>query len=433
MAAVVIYCSFASPRLTYVLDWIFNEQLQTGYTLTNDKSVAAQYPFAISYGDVLQNGISIPATDLLQQSSIEAHTIARGTANNVPVLYAVNNSAYSFNFDLFAAVFFLITRYEEYLPYQADKHNRFPATQSILFGMDCLERPLVDEWLLMLRNKLNKHLTIPVREFSFLPTYDIDIAYSYTYKGLMHTIGGYLKDIVAGNKQRIKERTASLKGDKDPFDSFDWLFDLHVKYHIRPVYFILSAQSRSAFDKNIHPAHPAMKRLIKRLAADGDIGLHPSYYSNRDTDLIFSEKKLLVSIASSPVNISRQHYIKNKIPYTYKLLMAKTITEDYSMGYATHLGFRAGTGNSFLWYNLKEEKTTTFRVHPFCFMDTAARFECALNAVEAFARLEKMKIVLQKCGSRLITVFHNFSLGTDEGWKGWKESYEKIFDEIATS
>lgn len=433
MTPVVIYCSFTSPRLSYVLDWIFNEQLQTGYVLVNNKQDAEKHPFCISYGNILPQSISIPATGLLQQENIEEHNITTGTVNNVPVLYAVNHSGYSFNFDLFSAVFFLITRYEEYLPFPPDKHNRYPATKSILFKMDCLERPLVDEWLLMLRNELNKHITIPTPSFSFLPTYDIDIAYSYTYKGLIRTVGAYLKDIATGNMQQVKERTACIKGEKDPFDSFDWLFDLHGKYNLRPVYFILSAQSRTAFDKNIHPAHPAMKRLIKRLAADGEIGLHPSYYSNRDTDLIFSEKKVLVAVASVPVNISRQHYIKNKIPYTYKVLLSKTITEDYSMGYATHLGFRAGTGQSFLWYNLKEEKVTTLRVHPFCFMDTTARFECGLTAVDAFARLEKMKTALQNCDSSLITVFHNFSLGTDSGWSGWSRQYEKFIAALSIS
>lgn len=433
MAPVVIYCPFTSPRLTYVLDWIFNEQLRTGYALTNDKTIAAESPFYISYGDDSPKGLSIPAAHLLRQNNIDEHEIATGTSNESPALYVINSPGYSFNFDLFSAIFFLISRYEEYLPYMPDKHNRYPATSSILFKLNCLERPIVDEWLLLLRNEMNKHIALPVPAFSFLPTYDIDIAYSYIYKGFVHTIGGYIKDIATANMQRVKERTACLNGTIDPFDSFDWLFDLHGKYHIRPIYFILSAQSASRFDKNIHPAQPAMKRLIRRLAADGDIGLHPSYYSNRDTDLVFSEKKLLVSVANAPVNISRQHYIKNKIPYTYNLLLSKTITEDYSMGYATHLGFRAGTGNSFLWYNLKEENVTGLRVHPFCFMDTAARFECELNPVEAFVRLEKMKAVLQKCGSRLITVFHNFSLGTDTGWNGWKEQYENFIDTVSTS
>ena len=428
MAPVVIYCPYSSPRLSYVLDWIFNEQLQAGYLLTTNKETAL-----ISYGAATPNTISIPDAGLLQKTGIEEHEISTGTSNGTPAIYLNAQKGYTFNFDLFSAIFFLISRYEEYLPFTPDKHNRYPATKSILFKMDSLERPLVDEWLSSLRSELNKHISIPTPVFSFLATYDIDIAYSYTYKGFIPTVGGYLKDLMAGKMQQVRERNAVLNGAQDPFDSFDWLFDLHGKYRKRPVYFILSALKRTAFDKNIHPKHPAMKQLIKKLAANGDIGLHPSYYSNRDTDLIFSEKKVLVSVANVPVNISRQHYIKNKIPYTYKLLLAKTITDDYSMGYATHLGFRAGTSHSFPWYNLKNEEQTTLRIHPFCFMDTAARFECGLSAGEAFTRLDKMKKLLQTNGGSLVTVFHNFSLGTDAGWEGWKEGYEDFFRKAAIS
>jgi len=432
MAAVVIYCPFTSPRLTYVLDWIFNEQFQCGYILTDN--AADKTACTLSYGAAISGAILTPDAGLLPQTNIEVQNIKTGTWNGVPVLFYKNESDYSLPFDIFSAIFYLLSRYEEYLPFTPDKHNRYPATESILYKMGCLERPLVDEWLLRLQQLLaQKNIEITKTAFSYLPTYDIDIAYSYSYKGFTHTIGGYIKDLAKGNMNRVKERTSSLKGEQDPFDSFDWLFDLHGKYTVRPIYFILSALNTTAFDKNIHPAHPAMKRLIKRLSADGDIGLHPSYYSNRDTELIFSEKKTLVSVAGRPVNISRQHYIKNKIPYTYNLLQAKTILEDYSMGYATHLGFRAGTGRSFPWYNLDKERTTTFKVHPFCFMDTAARFECGLNAETAFQRLDAMKQILQKCDSKLVTVFHNFSLGTDAGWAGWSHAYEQFFETVFTS
>jgi hypothetical protein len=41
-----------------------------------------------------------------------------------------------------------------------------------------------------------------------------------------------------------------------------------------------------------------------------------------------------------------------------------------------------------------------------------------------------MTRILQRTGSTLITIFHNFSLGTDEGWKGWRNAYEQYVAEI---
>ncbi len=102
------------------------------------------------------------------------------------------------------------------------------------------------------------------------------------------------------------------------------------------------------------------------------------------------------------------------------------------MGYGSHLGFRAGTGNSFLWFDLEKDMATQLRVHPFCFMDTTAHYEAKLSPAEAFARLEAMSKVLEKTGSTLITVFHNFSLGTSNEWKGWRQAYEHFLGEKTT-
>ncbi len=424
MAPVVVYCHFISPRLTYVLDWVFNEQLQTGYTLTDDIAVAKQHAGFISYGAAAEESFSIPSAGLLQKTGIEHHEVKTGMYKGTPVLYAVGDTGYTLGFDLFSAIFSLLSRYEEYLSPAQDKHGRYPASESILYKTGNLERPLVDEWIAILRHYLSSNYSIPALAFKFLPTYDIDIAYSYRHKSMFHTLGGFAKDILSGNIERVKERSNSLVGNTDPFDSFGWLYTLHRSNSVQPIYFILCALRTTAFDKNIAPGNPAMKKLIKELAEEGAIGLHPSYYSDKNTGIFSAEKNVLTAITGKAIRISRQHYIKNKIPGTYKLLQDNNITEDYSMGYATHLGFRAGTGRSFLWYNLEEEKVTGLRIYPFCFMDTAARFECKLEAGEAFERLEKMKNYLHHTGSTLITVFHNFSLGTDNGWKGWKELYE---------
>ena len=106
------------------------------------------------------------------------------------------------------------------------------------------------------------------------------------------------------------------------------------------------------------------------------------------------------------------------------------IEYDYSMGYATHLGFRAGTSHSFVWYDLLREKTTELNVTPFCFMDATAHYELKLSADEAFSRLHAMQQLLQKINGTLITVFHNFSLGTDKEWEGWQEKYASFLHSI---
>jgi hypothetical protein len=218
--------------------------------------------------------------------------------------------------------------------------------------------------------------------------------------------------------------------EQDPYDSFEWLRQLHKKFSLHPVYFVLASMQTTAFDKNIHPQHSEMQQLIQAFAQDGAVGVHPSYYSDTKPPLLREEKAVLENITGKSVTLSRQHYIKLKMPDTYRKLSVTGIANDYSMGYGTHLGFRAGTGQSFYWFDLQAGNQMQLRIHPFCFMDTTAHFDCKLGPDEAFQKLECMTLRLKDAGSNLTTVFHNFSLGTDPQWQKWREAYAAFLEAI---
>ena len=431
MDTIVVYSAENSNRLRYVLDWLFKERLQLDYRITRDEKDAAAQSFFIAYGKHIPNSISIPDERLLWEKGIQKLAPKVGKWNEVPTLFAAPDDTYTLPFDLLSATFFLLSRYEEYDHLKYDKHDRYPATASILYKNGWLIRPVLDEWLALFRKQLQAIPGIHIHESSFLfqPTYDIDMAYSHIYKGAGRIIGAYMRALLKGDVKQINERTQVLKKkQKDPFDSFRWLRQLHKQYDYKPLYFVLAAAKTTNFDKNIHPHHPAMMRVIKNLAKEGTIGIHPSYYS-ANNETLSKEKSMLEHVAGRATHISRQHYIKMKMPDTYRLLLSNRITEDYSMGYGTHLGFRAGTGASFLWFDLEKDSPTLLRVHPFCFMDTTAHYEVNLSPADAFDKLNAMSRVLEKTGSTLITVFHNFSLGTSIEWKGWRQAYENFLHE----
>ncbi|MEZ5017745.1 MAG: polysaccharide deacetylase family protein [Flavipsychrobacter sp.] len=428
MPALTIYSKQNSARLSYVLDWLFRDRLDIDYVIVD--RIPVTNDIFISYGAVCDNGISIPDADLLWSTNIEQQHIESADWNGLPTLFA-GDQQYSVPFDIFSAIFFLLSRYEEYYSYTPDKHNRYPATESILFKKELLNRPIVDEWVSAFSKLLvSNSIAVKERTFQFLPTYDIDIAWSYKHKGAARTFGAFAKEVLKGNMNNLWDRLKTLFGSKkDPYDSFEWLDRLHEQYKLAPIYFILCAQATSAFDKNIAPTNTAMQNLLKHLANRYSLGIHPSYYIDSNKNLLSEEKGLLENFINKPTSISRQHYIKNKMPDTYRQLLANNITEDYSMGYGTHLGFRAGTGSAFLWFDLEKGEQQNLRVHPFCFMDTTAYYEEKLTTQESFTRLQKMKDKLEETNSTLVTVFHNFSLGTDKMWKGWSEAYERFISE----
>ena len=429
METIVVYSSENSIRLKFVLDWLLKERLHINYTITANEADAARLPFFISYGKSLPNSLSVPDEHLLWRRGTSKLEPKTGTWNDIPTLFAAEGD-HTLPFDIFSALFFLLSRYEEYYHYTPDKHDRYPAANSILYKKGWLTRPLADEWVCAFRKKMQA-AGIPVEPtpFVYLPTYDIDMAYSHLHKGAGRIVGAYMRALLRGDVKQISERTQVLKKkQKDPYDSFRWLRQLHKEYDVKPLYFVLSSFKRTAFDKNIHPEHPAMLRVIKNLVRESNVGIHPSYFSERG-GMVSKEKKILEHVSGHAIHISRQHYIKIKMPQTYRLLLENGITEDYSMGYGTHIGFRAGTGNSFPWYDVESDSITQLRVFPFCFMDTAAHYEMKLPVTDAFQALDSMSAKLQQTGSTMITIFHNFSLGTSAEWKGWRQAYEQFMQE----
>lgn len=426
MDTIVVYSPLDSPRLAYVLDWLLRERLQLEYRIVYDEHEAKGQAHILSYGAALPGSISIPSAGLLAQKGTKYESPDMGMWNGIPTFYAVEKNKYSLPFDMLSATFFLLSRYEEYEAFAPDKHGRYPATNSLLYKHDILQRPVMDEWVFALRQLMSTvwNLDLPELHFAFRPTYDIDMAFSHLHKGVKRIAGAYLKALLRIDIRQITLRTQVLKKkQKDPYDSFRWLRQLHKEYGFSPLYFVLSAMRTTRFDKNIRPDHPAMVRVIKNLARDGSIGIHPSYYSQQG-DTFRREKATLEQVAGRTTTISRQHYIRAVLPHTYRMLLHNNITEDHTMGYGSHLGFRAGTGSSFLWYDIEHEAVTALRIHPFCFMDSTAHYEARLSVAEAFEALDSMGRILKRTGSTLITVFHNFSLGTDDEWRGWRSAYE---------
>ena len=220
-------------------------------------------------------------------------------------------------FDIFSATFYLVSRYEEYLLHTEDMYGRFAHENSLAFQNDFLHLPLVNVWLEDFKLKLLQlfpSLTFQPKAFSFVPTYDIDIAWSYKEKGLLRNIGGFLKHPTI-------DRIATLFGNKkDPFDSYDFLHDTHSKFNLSPLYFFLVAKENGQYDKNILPHNKAMQLLIQKHAARYEIGLHPSWSSFNNEASISQEKNNIEHITGKEINISRQHYIKLKLPKTYQQL-----------------------------------------------------------------------------------------------------------------
>lgn len=424
---LLVYSDITSSRLQYTCDFIFKEQFGIDYKITIDSESFRNHAGAkINYSNSrMEDVYTIQSQSLLFEHDIKEQTINCVDLNNYKAFFKTSDS--DFPFDIFAAIFYLLSRYEEYLPHEKDMYGRFAHENSIAFKEGFLNKPVINIWLTDFSSSLKKFfpaLTFKTKTFNFLPTYDIDIAYSFKHKGFIRNLGGFIKS-------PSLERLAVLAGlKKDPFDSFDFMDKLHTEFNLNPVYFFLVATSGSLYDKNISPYSNAMWQLIKRHAKKYRSGLHPSWRSNNNFSILLKEKKILETAGKMEVNISRQHYIKMSMPQTYQELIKAGIEADYSMGYGSINGFRASVASTFYWYDLTTEKTTSLQLYPFCYMDANSYYEQDLDAGQALEELQYYLNECKKVNGFFISIFHNNFLGTDKQFTGWKEMYTKFISQV---
>ncbi|HLF45366.1 MAG TPA: polysaccharide deacetylase family protein [Chitinophagaceae bacterium] len=427
---MMIYANTVTPRLQYITDFIGKEICGKAFDLTSDRETFKNYTGPkINYSnlDIPDCQLSIINCPLLFETGIRKQETECFTTNNFKAFFKTGGD---YPFDIFAASFYLLSRYEEYLPHSKDLYGRYAHENSLAFKEGFLNLPLVNIWLVDFKKVLIEKfpsLTIHYSPFTFQPTYDIDEAYAYKYKGFLKTMGGAVRTMVHGQWSMVSERRKVISGKtKDPYDSYKWMDELHQKHNLQPVYFFHVAEANGKYDKNILPSHPAMKELIRQHAEKYPIGLHPSWQSGDDESLLSKELKTFENITGKKITSSRQHYVRFTLPQTFCNLIDAGITNDYSMGYGSINGFRASVASSFFWYDLEKEETTSLLLHPFCYMEANSFYEQKYSAQQALEEMQYYYHIVKSVNGTFISIWHNSFLGTEKRFTGWREVYKEF-------
>lgn len=427
---ILIYTHKVTPRLKYIFNLIFKDCLGLTFEFCNhidDYKLYEGNKFSYTSSEI-ESRLHITAHSLLFESGIKEQTIQIQN-HDVYFKYFFKTYNSSLPFDVFAASFYLVVRYEEYLPFLPDSFNRYEAESSLAYQSDFLHLPLVNLWIREFETTLLKHfplLKITRPNYSYTSTIDIDNAYKFKQKGLMRTIGGYLKSIIKFDKEDFTQRTSVLLGHvKDPFDSYDYQLEIQKKYNLKTIYFYLLGDY-GINDKN-HPSNNHnFQKLIKHLSDYSIPGIHPSYGSNGKIDKVKIEINRLAQITHREILHSRQHFSMLKFPETYTHLLELGIKHDYSMGYGNFNGFRASYCLPFYWYDLDDELETGLKIHPFCISDTTLRFKDGANFKNAAEVSTPIINEVKKYEGELVTIFHNDTMGTANEWIDWYNVYEEI-------
>jgi len=433
---ILVYTHKITPRVRYIFKHIITRILliPVDFTTKVEEFVAHNGP-KLSYTKTpLGTEFFIKSNELLFEQGVNDIEITINKWEEVPGFFATNIKSV-IPFDIFAASFYLISRYEEYLPHVKDIHGRYTAEQSLAYKNGFLEKPLVDIWAYKLLNLLKEKFpdyNYQTRTYNYISTIDIDNAFAYKHKSLVRSVGGFLNDLVHFKLINVWNRFAVTFNIKnDHFDTFQKLLRLKKEYKVNTIFFFLIGDY-TTFDTNVSASKDQYKLLIKEVGDYANVGLHPSYFSMQNAAILKKEKERLENITNSPVESSRQHYLRFNLPETYQNLIDLEIEEDYSMGYASNVGFRASTCTPFYFYDLDFEIQTPLKVYPFALMDTTLNDYMKLTPKQSLGRIRDLKNEVKAVNGTFITLFHNESLSDYLRWKGWKRLYESML-KVATS
>lgn len=430
---LLIHVPRLTNRLGYTLNVLFRVILKTDFEITAEDEIFLQSNLPkLCYGrQKIGDGLFLRSCDLLFQTTIEAQSPRCFKYEDTVALFPVHNVNSDFPFDIFAASFYCLSRYEEYLPHLSDSHGRFPASESLAFNEGFLTQAVVDRWAIMLADKISARypeLRFPTRFFDFEDSLDIDTAYRYRNKGLLRNIVGFSRDLSSSDastefRKRLK---VLLRKEEDPYDCFDYVIDCHGKYQGMSLLFFPLMADYNVYDKPISYQNKEFRELLQHLCDCGKMGLHASYASMEEPERIVVEAERLSSLLHRRTIRNRFHFLRLVLPQSYNVLIDSGILHDYSMGYSEEPGFRAGTGNPYPFFDLESDCETRLTIHPLVCIDSTFYHykKCSLDEAEAIYRqiIDEAKLV----GCTLSVVWHNQCLSNQFEWEGWRPLYEKV-------
>jgi hypothetical protein len=427
---LLIYLPEFTARCEYVFDLIFKYESGIEYRATTDITELENYSEEkINYSSgIIANEFSIRSSSLLFEKEIKKQEIKVAQKDQTVILFPNNED--DLGFDIFAAVFYLASRYEEYFPFTPDEFGRFKAEDSLAFQNNFLHLPVVNIWIKIFQEALQKRfpsLKIKQTSFNTIVTYDIDVAYKFSGRSFGRTVGSVGKDLLGFDFKNIRERTQTIsKSKKDPWDVYNDLKKIILKNKLQSVFFFLLSD-KTNHDRNLNYQNPVMRNLVNKIQGFSEIGLHPSFYSSIFPEKIVIEKERLENLSAKKITKSRQHYLKFILPDTYNSLLAAGITEDYSMGFAKMPGFRAGTCKPFHFYDLKNEKATGLKVFPITFMEGTLANKKPEDALKKI--LELLKEV-KNVGGTFISLWHNHTISETAEYAAWKKIHDQMIEKI---
>lgn len=340
-----------------------------------------------------------------------------------------HGTQYLIHYDILGLTYWMLARVEEVGRTDLDSHGRFPAAASHAFKHGYLNRPVVDEWLDLLRQVIQRQwprVKLKRHKFNLKLSHDVDQPSLYAFKP-WRTIARMMVShaIKSCNFQAffaaayVKLATKNKLIAADPFNTFDWLMDVSEQNNLQSAFYFICGGSNPLFDADYDLEHPVIRNLLRRIYRRGhEIGLHPSYDSVYNSEMVKKEAIRLKKICDEEGIEQEQwggrmHYLRWQQPRTPRSWASAGLDYDATLGYADHPGFRCGTCIEFCGFDAVAQQIIDLRIRPLIIMECTLISNIYLALGEHNSASEKIKQYINTCaavGGQMELLWHNSDL-----------------------
>ena len=411
---ILIHTPVVKPRIIYVFRHFFQYRLGQEVSFTSDVSafVAHSGP-KMSYGDVpLGNEFFIAANGLLAEQGVNSVDISVFQWEGMPAFFATSAKS-QLPFDFFAASFYLMSRYEEYMPYVPDDLGRFKVEQSLAHNHNFLDLPLIDMWFECFVAAWTDFFELPPFTQQVSTTelvIEIPQLYAYKYKTIFRSFFEGLYDFGRLRFAKIFDRLmVILRFREDPLIGLIEQIEAFRSTAVSFRFFALYA-ALGIHDKSLSVFSKKHQQELKSLSDYAPTAPLASFESTQKSQKLVQDITRFSGLIHRPIKAIRQHKLVLRFPDTYRTYASLGIKHDYSMQYPDVPGFRASTAHPFRFYDLGEEQQTPLTIHPICLSESHIRAQqYARKMRQLFIRYQSR---LQKLHAPLLVALTNESFNS---------------------
>lgn len=351
---------------------------------------------------------------------------APGVADLPWPLIEPRGTAQVIHYDILGLTYWMLARVEEIGSTNLDNYGRFPATASHAFQHGYLNRPVVDEWLHLLGQVIQRQwsgMELKRHQFSIKVSHDVDQPSLYAFKPwreIARMMAGHiikrhdLKAFFTAPYVKLATRNELIAAD--PYNTFDWLMDVSEENNLKSAFYFICGRTNPGRDADYEPEHPVIRKLMLRIHERGhEIGLHPSYNTFQKPELLKKEadrlKRVCVELGiEQKLWGGRMHYLRWEQPTTLRAWAEAGMNYDSTLGYADRPGFRCGTCYEYLAFEPIAQRQLSLRIRPLIVMECSVINDvyAGLGVTDAAAELiNKLKERCAAVNGVFVMLWHN--------------------------